>query len=125
MCGVDQAPLSATPRALTVAVNRFVEGDAQLNAPDTLAFQLKTGNLYVIEDNANGDVWACLPDKADRDIKTDGCVRVLSVRDQSAEPTGFEFAPDGRSAILAIQHSPPDGLGDTDDILVIEGFKLR
>lgn len=125
ICGVDSAPLTASASQRTVVVNRFIEGDDELNAPDNLAFQPGTGNVYVIEDNANGDVWACLPDGADRDIKSDGCVRVLSVRDRSAEPTGFEFAADGKSAILAIQHSAPDGLGDTDDILVIEGFKIK
>ena len=49
-------------------------------------------------------------------------MRVLAVRDASAEPTGFEFAADGRSAILSIQHSGPSGIGDTDDIILISGF---
>lgn len=31
-----------------------------------------TGNIYVIEDHANGDVFACLPDGADRDIISQG-----------------------------------------------------
>ena len=31
-----------------------------------------------------GDVFACLPDGADRDIKSDGCVKILSVTDRSA-----------------------------------------
>lgn len=125
MCGVDSSPLTASASVRSVTVNRFVEGDTQLNAPDNLAFQPKTGNVYVIEDNSNGDVWGCLPDGADRDIKTDGCVRVLSVRDRSAEPTGFEFSADGKYAIVSIQHSAPDTLGDTDDIIVIEGFKVK
>lgn len=125
MCGVDSAPLTASASQNSVVVNRFIEGDLQLNAPDNLAFQPVTGNVYVIEDNANGDVWACLPDGADRDIKSDGCVRALSVRDRSAEPTGFEFSVDGRYAIVSIQHSAPDGLGDTDDIILIEGFAVK
>ncbi|HNR76181.1 MAG TPA: DUF839 domain-containing protein [Parvularculaceae bacterium] len=125
ICGVDTALLTASANQRSVAVNRFVEGDADFNSFDNLAFQPKTGNLYVVEDHPNGDVFACLPDGADRDIKTDGCVRVLSVRDRSAEPTGFEFSKDGRTAILAIQHSSPDALGDTDDIILIEGFKVK
>ena len=114
----------------SVVVNRFVEGDTDANAFDNLAFQPVTGNLYVIEDHNNGDIWACLPDGADRDIKSDGCVKILSVKDTSAEPTGFFFAPDGRTAFVSIQHSNDslmpklDDYG-TDDILMITGFKVR
>ena len=84
----------------------------------------------VIEDHSNGGNFACLPDGAGRDSKTDGCVRVLSVKDQSAEPTGFEFSGDGKMAILAIQHSNDDDMPEfddygTDDIVVITGFKVK
>lgn len=129
LCAVDSAPLVANPAQRTVVVNRFVEGDPDMNQPDNFAFQPKTGNHYVIEDNPNGDIFACLPDGADRDIKTDGCVKILSVRDTSGEPTGFKFAADGRTAYLSIQHSN-DGLMPkfddypTDDIIKITGFRI-
>ncbi len=129
LCGVDRAPLVADPNQQTVTANRFVEGDADLNQPDNFAFQPKTGNHYVIEDNPNGDVFACLPDGADRDIKTDGCVKILSVKDTSAEPTGFKFSADGRTAYLAIQHSDDTNMPKvddygTDDIIKVTGFKI-
>ena len=130
VCGVDARPLTASATERTVAVNRFVEGDADFNSFDNLDFQPRTGNLYVIEDHDNGDVFACLPDGADRDLKTDGCVRILSVKDSSAEPTGFLFADDGETAYVSIQHSDDanmpllDGYG-TDDIIRITGFKVR
>ena len=60
-------------------------------------------------------------------MKSDGCARVLSVRDQSAEPTGFEFDPSGTVAYVSIQHSA-DPIGalvddyDTDDLVVLSGF---
>ncbi|HEY9189275.1 MAG TPA: hypothetical protein VIM88_00235, partial [Sulfurovum sp.] len=87
-----------------------------------------TGDIYGIEDHKNGDIWACLKDGADKDIKTDGCVRLLAVKDQSAEPTGFIFSPDGTKAYVSIQHSNDEGMDlvdgyRTDDIVVIEGFK--
>ena len=129
LCGVDSAPLIASPTQRTIVVNRFVEGDQDMNQPDNFAFQPKTGNHYVIEDNPNGDIFACLPDGADRDIKTDGCVKILSVKDTTAEPTGFKFTADGRTAYLSIQHSN-DGLMPkfddypTDDIIKITGFKI-
>ncbi len=130
MCGVDSAPLAAVANQRSVVVNRFVEGDTDANSFDNLAFQPVTGNLYVIEDHNNGDIWACLPDGADRDLKSDGCVKILSVKDSSAEPTGFFFAADGRTAFVSIQHSN-DGLMPklddygTDDILMITGFKVK
>ncbi|TDF39852.1 DUF839 domain-containing protein [Alteromonadaceae bacterium M269] len=127
VCGVDSAPNAAEPDTRSVIVNRFLEGDEELNAPDNLAFQPGTGILYVIEDNRNGDVWACLPDGADRDVKSDGCVRVLSLNDRSAEPTGFIFNADGTEAYVSIQHSNDDDLPlfddfRTDDIVRITGF---
>ena len=132
ICAIDNDPGledsaiqggNATP---PVTVNRFIEGDTDLNQPDNLAFQ-PNGILYVIEDNSHGDVWACLPDGDDRDIKSDGCVKVLSVVDPTAEPTGFIFHPNGTLAYVVIQHTSDVGLPlvdnfRTDDILIIDGF---
>lgn len=128
---------SAESKGFAVATaNRAVEGDTDLNQPDNLAFQPGTGNMYVIEDNSFGDVWACLKDGADRDVKSDGCVKVLSVRDSSAEPTGFMFSGDGKTAYVNIQHSSDtacvaetdcasnDGY-PTDDLIKITGFQVK
>ncbi len=135
MCGVDSDPLLADSDTRSVVVNRFVEGDSDFNSFDNLAFQPGTGNLYVIEDHPHGDIFACLPDGKDRDIKSDGCVKVLSVKDATAEPTGFGFSADGKTAYLSIQHSDDsncpagsdcedvDGY-PTSDIIKITGFKV-
>lgn len=134
ICGTDLAPAEA-PQAnadgaleFTTEVNRFFEGDRDFNSFDNLAFQGKTGILYVIEDHPNGEVYACLPDGADRDIKTDGCVLVLAVKDTSAEPTGFMFSDDGMTAYVSIQHSDDTNVAKldhygTDDLIKITGFK--
>jgi len=129
MCAVDRAPDTASATERTVVVNRFVEGDTDFNSFDNLAFQPHTGALYVIEDHNNGDVFACLRDGADRDIKTDGCVKMLSVKDSSAEPTGFIFDASGTRAYVSIQHSNDGNMPlvdgyQTDDVLMITGFKL-
>ena len=113
-----------------MTVNRFIEGDTDFNSFDNLAFQPGTGNLYVIEDHPNGDIFACLQDGGDRDIKSDGCVKILSVKDSSAEPTGFIFSPDGRSAFVSVQHSNDVNMAKvddygTDDLIVVTGFKTR
>lgn len=130
LCAVDREPALADANERTVITNRFVEGDQDFNSFDNLDFQPHTGILYVVEDHDNGDIFACLRDGADRDIKTDGCIRVLSVKDTSAEPTGFIFSPDGKTAYLSIQHSDDTLMPlvddyPTDDVLVITGFKIR
>jgi len=130
VCGVDNSPLTASNTQRSVEVNRFIEGDLDFNAFDNLEFQPRTGNLYVIEDQPNGDIFACLADGADRDIKSDGCVKMLSVQDSSAEPTGFVFSPDGTTAYVSIQHSNDGNMPQldgypTDDVLKITGFRIK
>ncbi|MEO6395995.1 MAG: alkaline phosphatase PhoX, partial [Devosia sp.] len=134
ICTVDLAPAEA-PQAdadgklvFTTEINRFVEGDLSFNSFDNLDFQPGTGILYVLEDHPNGEIYACLPDGADRDIKTDGCIRVFNLKDTSAEPTGFIFADDGMTAYVSIQHSDDTNVGKvddygTDDLIKITGFK--
>jgi len=130
VCGVDGEPLIADASKRSVVVNRFVEGDKDFNSFDNLDFQPGTGNLYVIEDHPNGDIFACLADGADRDIKTDGCVKMLSVKDSSAEPTGFIFSSDGTTAYVSIQHSDDAAMPNsdgyaTDDVIKITGFMVK
>lgn len=129
MCAVDSQPLTADIKRASVNVQRFIEGDPQFNSVDNLAFQPITGNLYVLEDDKHGEIYACLPDGQDRDQKSDGCIRVLAVVDPSAEPTGLAFSADGKTAYLSIQHSKDHGMPlvddyPTDDILRITGFQM-
>jgi len=129
MCGIDSNPTLAEAKQASVSVQRFIEGDLEFNSVDNLAFQPRTGNLYVLEDDTHGEIYACLPDGGDRDLKSDGCVRILALKDPTAEPTGFAFSADGQTAYLSIQHSD-DALMPlvddypTDDIVRIRGFKI-
>src|SRR5262249_38735418 len=73
------------------------------------------------------DLWICLPDGDDDDVLTDGCVRFASIRDTSAEPTGFKFLGSGEAAYVNIQHrAVNDGLGNTNHgaLVKISGFKV-
>ena len=107
----------------------------EFNSFDNLAFQNRTGSLYVIEDHKYGDVIGCLSDGEDRNIKTDGCVRMASVVDPRAEPTGFTFDATGETAYMVVQHGEqPDELldfasnpvnGRTDDLIKVTGFKVK
>ncbi len=129
VCALDSAPMTASAAQRTVVVSRLLEGDMDMNQHDNIEFQPLTGNVYVIEDNANGDIFACLPDGTDRDIKSDGCVKILSVKDSSAEPTGFKFTEDGKTAYVSIQHSNDTNMPQlddygTDDLIKVTGFKI-
>lgn len=95
--------------------------------PDNIAFRPTSRNVFEIEDNPNGGIFACLPDGGDRDIKSNGCVKVVPVKDSSAEPTGF-FSPDGKTAYLSIMHSDDNNMSmtddfGTDDLIKVAGFK--
>lgn len=145
MCAIDETPdqygekvkgdltylASADGSAYNTAwVYRFIEGNRDFNSFDNLAFQPGTGNLFVVEDHDNGDVWACLPDGEDEDLRSDGCVKVMSVIPSEAEPSGLFFSKDGRTAYLSIMHSNDANMPlvngwPTDDIVKITGFKVK
>lgn len=102
---------------------------AGFNSFDNLAFQPRTGNLYVIEDHDKGDVDACLPDGEDRDIKTDGCIHAVR-EGQLGRAHRLHVGADGRTAHVSIQHSNDANMPlvddyATDDLLKITGFKLK
>ena len=100
---------------------------------DNLDCQPGTGITYIIEDDDFGEIWACLPDGTDRDLRSDGCVSMLTINDPDAEPTGFVFDGTGKvafynvqrgqqsAALLDITPNPVDGT--TDDLIKITGWK--
>lgn len=71
----------------------------------------------------------------DRHLTIDGCVRVLSITDPDAEPSGFIFDGTGEVAYYHVQHGQQfDELRDfdsnkvdgrTDDLIKITGFKVK
>ncbi len=134
MCLVDE-PKAAASSGAVPQVTRFIAGDPDANHFDNLAFQPRSGRLVALEDgeievlNADGsvkelrgnDIWMCLPDGADRDVQSDGCVRILSLKDTNAEPTGFIFDASGETAYVNIQHRAT-GQGA---LLKISGFDVK
>lgn len=130
ICAVDSDPLLADQLVATVAINRFVEAGTEFNSRANLAFQPYTNNLYLVEERENSGVFACLPDGGDRNSRSDGCLRVLSLKDRSAQLSGLVFFADGENALVSIQHSKDDGMPlfddyPTDDVLFITGFRVR
>ena len=139
MCLVEEAS-AAAPTGTIPVVTRFIAGSQQIGMPDNVAFQPHTGNLVVLEDGptsittATGtqprgnDLWICLPDGDDDDVLTDGCVRFASIRDTSAEPSGFIFTASGESAYVNIQHRAVNdaaGPGNHGALVKISGFKVN
>jgi len=146
MCLVENPPSTSVPAPTTgtiPVVDRFVAGSEERGMFDNVAFQPHTGNLVVLEDNSvtsvkslnplvtelrGNDLWICLPDGDDDDVLTDGCVRFASVRDTSAEPSGFIFTGSGESAYVNIQHrAVNDAAGNTNHgaLVKISGFKVK
>jgi hypothetical protein len=146
MCLTENPPSVNDPTPLTgtiPTVERFITGSEERAMYDNVAFQPHTGNLVVLEDGPvetvkstdplvaelrGNDLWICLPDGKDDDALTDGCVRFASVRDTSAEPSGFIFFGSGEEALVSIQHrSVNDQLGEGNHgaLLKISGFKVK
>jgi secreted PhoX family phosphatase len=135
ICVTDEPDEKATTGANPV-VRRFIAGDTQANFFDNVDFQPHTGNLVLLEDGEvevirkagatpttelrGNDIWMCLPDGDDRDVQSDGCIRILSLKDTTAEPTGFIFSGSGRTAYVNIQHRSV-GIGA---LLKITGFEI-
>jgi hypothetical protein len=146
MCLTENPPSAFNPTPLTgtiPTVERFVTGSEERAMYDNVAFQPHTGNLVVLEDGPvnvvkstdplvtelrGNDLWICLPDGQDDDALTDGCLRFASIRDTSAEPTGFIFFGSGEEALVSIQHRAINdqlGEGNHGALIKISGFKVR
>jgi hypothetical protein len=134
LCLTDRSPLTAPVPSQTgtithtAEVQRILIGNTTFNSFDNLDFQANRHNLHVAEDAPNGDIWACLRDGSDKDGTLDGCIRWLSVKDTSAEPTGVVFDATGRVAYVSLSHSEDSAMPlvdgfRTDDLLVITGFQ--
>jgi Bacterial protein of unknown function (DUF839) len=130
---VDEPAPGAASGAVPL-VTRFFAGDPDANHFDNLAFQPNTGYLAVCEDGEvevvkpNGqtelrgnDIWLLLRDGADRDVQSDGAIKILSLRDTDSETTGITFDASGENAYVHLQHRST-GFGA---LLKISGFKSK
>jgi hypothetical protein len=142
LCLVEE-PNASAPTGMTPVVSRFIPGTPERQMYDNVAFQPRTGNLVVLEDGPvnvvtgqnptvterrGNDLWICLPDGSDSDTQTDGCVRFASVRDTTAEPSGFTFYESGEEALVNIQHRGVNdalGAGNHGALIKISGFKVH
>jgi hypothetical protein len=104
-------------------VQFLVMGTPELAMPDNIARQPGSGNVVLHEDGdqlkGNNDLWSCLDDGADADLLSDGCLRIASLNDLTAEWTGGFFDRSGTKLIVSVQHN----ITAHGVILGIEGFR--
>jgi secreted PhoX family phosphatase len=126
ICVTDGTIDEAQANTATPEVQVFQTGHPGYAMPDNLAFQPGRNNIIVHEDAAtdyltphNNDLWDCLPDGADENLLSDGCVRIATLNDLTAEWTGGIFSADGKHFYVSVQHNI-SGFGV---ILDITGWK--
>jgi secreted PhoX family phosphatase len=101
---------SATPTVVP-EVQYLVMGSADFAMMDNIAYQFGRGNWIIHEDGdgpevgRNNDLWSCLDDGDDVDTLSDGCMRIGTLNDLTAEWTGGVFDKYGTHFYVSIQHN--------------------
>ena len=111
ICVTDGSPAQATANTATPEVQYLVIGSPDFAMMDNLAQQPGRGNWIVHEDGdgpavgRNNDLWSCLEDGDDADSLSDGCIRIATLNDLTAEWTGGVFDRWGDHFYVSIQHN--------------------
>jgi secreted PhoX family phosphatase len=104
-------------------VQYSVVGNPQFAMMDNIAYQPGRGNWVIHEDGdqlqGNNDLFDCLPDGADDNLLSDGCVRIGTENDLSAEWTGGVFDATGTRFFVSVQHN----VTEHGVVLEITGWK--
>ena len=114
ICLTDGRLEEATTNTATPEVQYFIIGTPDFAMMDNIAYQPGRGNWIVHEDGdgpvvgRNNDLWSCLEDGDDTDSLSDGCVRIGTLNDLSAEWTGGIFDATGRRFFVSVQHNVTD-----------------
>jgi secreted PhoX family phosphatase len=126
ICFTDGTVSQATANTGVPEGHRFVEGSPAFAMPDNVAYQQGRGNWVIHEDAEttyltphNNDLWDCLPDGNDEDLLSDGCVRVGTLNDLTAEWTGGIFNQQGTRFFVSVQHN----ISGQSTVLEITGWK--
>jgi secreted PhoX family phosphatase len=112
ICITDGTTADALTSSSVPEVQQLVAGSPEFNMPDNIAYQPRRGNWVVHEDAEttferphNNDLWSCLDDGRDDDLQSDGCLRIGTLNDLSAEWTGGFFDPSGKHFYVSVQHN--------------------
>ena len=109
ICITDGTVAESLANTGVPSVQFLVIGNPQFAMMDNLAQQPRSGNWLINEDGdqlqGNNDIWDCLRDGIDDDLLSDGCVRIATLNDLSAETTGGLFNASGTRYYVSIQHN--------------------
>ena len=111
VCITDGSLSEALSNTATPELQYFVIGYPDFAMMDNIAQQPHRGNWLIQEDGdgpavgRNNDIFSCLDDRADSNLLSDGCVRVLTLNDLNAETTGGIFDAAGLRYWVSIQHN--------------------
>ena len=109
VCLTDGTFAQAADNTATPELQFLVIGYPEFAMMDNLAYQPGRGNWIIHEDGSqllgNNDLWDCLPDGADDNLLSDGCVRIGTLNDLEAEWTGGIFDASGKRFFVSIQHN--------------------
>jgi secreted PhoX family phosphatase len=100
----------------TPNVQLFGTGTPDFAMMDNIAYQPGRGNWAIQEDRDavgmdgegypfNNSIWMCLEDGDDVDYLSDGCVRIVTLNDLTAESTGGLFDASGKKYYFSVQHN--------------------
>jgi hypothetical protein len=122
ICITDGTIATATNGSAIPEVQVLVLGSPEFSMPDNIDYQRSRGNWIIHEDGEttferphNNDLWSCLDDGRDDDLQSDGCLRIATLNDLTAEWTGGFFDPTGQHFYVSIQHNKT-GFGVVIDI---------
>jgi secreted PhoX family phosphatase len=111
ICVTDGTLAQSLGNTAVPAVQFFVIGSADFAMMDNIAYRFGHGNWVINEDGdgpdvgRNNDIWSCLEDGDDADDQSDGCTRIATLNDLTAESTGGVFDRYGNHYYLSIQHN--------------------
>jgi len=111
ICITDGALVQALANTAIPEVQYFALGSWDFAMMDNIAYQFGRGNWIIHEDGdgpevgRNNDLWSCLEDGQDADTLSDGCARIGTLNDLTAEWTGGVFDRSGTHFYVSIQHN--------------------
>ena len=126
LCITDGTLADATAGSSVPTAQYLVLGNPAFAMPDNIAYQASRRNWIIHEDADttagyphNDDLWDCLGDGADADLQSDGCIRIGTLNDLTAEWTGGFFDATGQHFYVSVQHN----VSGAGTILDITGWK--
>jgi hypothetical protein len=111
ICVTDGTLAQATANTGTPEVHYLVIGTPDFAMMDNIAYQPGRGNWIIHEDGdgpavgRNNDLWSCLDDGNDSGELSEGCVRIGTLNDLTAEWTGGVFDKWGDHFYVSVQHN--------------------